>query len=109
MSTTDQRKQWADHIADEGRALELQQRAAGATHSPSEGPLPYTENELLAAAAAAVAAERERCARVADRWCAEAKLLEHFGHFTEAELRAGSVTACTVAAEIRRGDEPPSR
>lgn len=106
MSTSNQRNQWAEHIADERRAVEQQQRSAGATHSPTEGPIPFTENELRAAVAAAVAAERERCAGVADKWSAEAKLLERFGDFREPELRAGSVTASAVAAEIRKGEEP---
>lgn len=107
MSTSDQRKQWAQHIADEGHALELQQRAAGSSHSPIEGPTPYTENQLRSAVAAAVAAERERCAGVADKWRAEARLLEGLGDWTAGELRAGSVTASAVAAEIRRGETPP--
>lgn len=106
MSTSEQRKQWAQHIADEGRALELQQEAAGATHSPTEGPMPYTVNQLESAVAAAVAAERLRCAGIADTWCEEAKVLATFADFTEWELRASAATARALAAEIRNGAAP---
>lgn len=103
MSTSEQRKQWAEHIADEGRARELQQRAAGGTHTPTEGPLPFTASELEAAVAAAVSAERGRCAAIADTWCAEARLLAAFGDLTEWELRAAAAAARAVATEIRKG------
>lgn len=101
MSSSEQRKQWAAHIADEGRALEAQQRAAGATHSPTEGPLPHTASELESAVALAVAAERQRCAEIADTWSVEAKVLETFADFTQWELRASAATARAMAAEIR--------
>ena len=107
MSTSEQRKQWAAHLADEGRALEVQQRAAGATHSPTEGPLPHTVIELESAVAAAVAAERQRCAEIADSWCLEVKVLESFADFTQGELRASAATARAVATEIRKGAAPP--
>ena len=103
MDTSEQRKQWADHIADEDRALQLQQQAAGATHSPTEGPLPHTAEELEAAVTAAVARERQRCAEIADAWSMEARLLERFGDFTEWELRAATATARAVGGEIRAG------
>lgn len=101
MSTNEQREQWAAHIADEGRALDLQQRAAGGTHSPAEGPLPHTADELESAVAAAVAAERQRCAEIADSWGEEAKVLETFAEFTQWEVRASASTARAIAAEIR--------
>jgi len=101
MSGIEQRKQWAEHIRDEARALEVQQNSAGVTHTPVEGPLPHSADELTAAVAKAVAAERQRCAEVAERWSSEARLLEAFGDFTEWELRAASATARAVASEIR--------
>jgi hypothetical protein len=103
MSGTDQRKQWAEHIEDEAKALEAQQHSAGGTHTPLEGPLPYSADQLTAAVAEAVAAERQRCAELADRWSSEAKLLEAFADFTEWELRAASATARAVASDIRNG------
>lgn len=103
MSTHEQRDQWAAHIADESRALELQQRAAGGTHSPAEGPLPHTTEELESSVAAAVAAERQRCAEIADSWAAESRLLETFADFTQWELRAAAATARALATEIRKG------
>lgn len=101
MSTDEQRKQWAEHIADEAEALQRQQRAAGGTHSPVEGPLPYTAAELETAVAAAVATERQRCAGIADAWSNDARLLQVFADFTEWELRAAVATARAVAGEIR--------
>lgn len=70
MSNQDQRRQWADHMKDEAEALKRQQVTAGDTHSPVEGPLPHSSNDLQAAVAAAVAAENERCARLAEGWTA---------------------------------------
>lgn len=101
MSTSEQRKQWAEHIADESRALQIQQQAAGGTHSPLEGPLPYTGEQLEAAVAAAVASERQRCAELADAWSTEPKLLERFGDLTEGELRAAAATARALGGAIR--------
>jgi len=103
MSVIDQRKQWAEHIRDEAEALVLQQHAAGTTHSPMEGPLPYSADQLAVAVATAVAAERQRCAEIADTWNTEAKLLDAFGDFTEWELRAATATARAVGNEIRNG------
>jgi hypothetical protein len=101
MNTSEQRRQWAEHIADEGRALQRQQEAAGTTHSPREGPLPHTAEQLEAAVAAAVAGERQRCAALAEAWSAEPRLLETLGDLTEGELHAAAATARGVAAEIR--------
>lgn len=101
MSTSDQRRQWADHIRDESDARNLQQAAAGSTHSPVGGPLPYTEDQLAAAVASAVAVERERCADIADSWGGEPRLLAAFADFTPWELRAATETARAVAGEIR--------
>ena len=103
MSSIEQRKQWAEHIKDEAKALEVQQQAAGGTHSPVEGPLPYSADDLAVAVAAAVTAERQRCAEIADGWSAEAKLRDAFGDFTEWELRAATATARAVGNDIRRG------
>lgn len=103
MKSIDQRKQWADHMNEEAQAREAQQQAAGRSHSPVEGPLPYSANDLDEAVAAAVDTERQRCARIAESWSAEAKLLEAFGDFTEWELRAATATAQAVANDIRRG------
>ena len=46
MSGMAQRKEWAEHIRDEARALEVQQHAAGGTHSPVEGPMLYSAEQL---------------------------------------------------------------
>lgn len=103
MSTSEQRKQWAAHMADEDRARQLQQQSAGASHTPTEGPLPYSAQQLEAAVNAAVASERQRCADIADAWSVETKLMEAFGDFTEWELRAASATARAVGGDIRAG------
>lgn len=101
MTTSDQRRQWADHIRDESDARRLQQAAAGGTHSPVVGPLPYTEDQLALAIAEAVAAERERCAGIADSWGGEPRLLAAFAKFTAQELHAAAEAARAVAREIR--------
>lgn len=106
MSTNEQRKQWAEHLADERQALQIQQRAAGETHSPTEGPLPHTVDQLDAAVAAAVAAERQRCAEIAAAWASESRLRHAFGDFTAEELRAAAAAASAVADEIRSAAGP---
>lgn len=100
MSTNDQRKQWAEHIADEARALRVQQDAAGGTHAPTEGPLPYTADQLEAAIMRAVMAERQRCVAIAERWSGETVLRAAFGDFTERELSAAAAAARAVADEM---------
>lgn len=105
MSGSEKRKQWANHMKDEAKALELQQQAAGDSHAPVEGPRPYSADELgaavTAAVAAAVAAERQRCADIADSWRAETRLMRAFGDFTERELRAAALAVRAVGSEIR--------
>jgi hypothetical protein len=101
MSGNEQRRQWAEHMRDEARELEVQQHSAGGTHTPVEGPLPFSADQLAAAVANAVAAERQRCAEIAERWSSEATLLAAFGDFTQRELRGASATARAVAGEIR--------
>jgi hypothetical protein len=102
MSSIEQRKQWGEHMADEAKALALQQSAAGGTHSPVEGPLPHTEDDVAAAVARAVAAERQRCAAIAERWSDEAQVLGTFADFTEWELRAAVATARAIGNDMRR-------
>lgn len=102
MSNTEQRRQWAEHMDDEAKALQWQQRAAGGTHSPVEGPLPHSENDLAQAVAAAVHAERQRCAGIADRWREAALLPGTFPSQTEAERRAAAAIAAAIGDEMRR-------
>jgi len=104
MSEMEQRKQWAEHMEDEAKALEVQQHSAGDSHTPVEGPLPHSADQLAAAVASAVAAERQRCAEIAEGWSSQARLLEAFADFTEWELRAASAAARAVAGEIRNGE-----
>lgn len=108
MMDTEQRRQWAEHIKDEVDAIARQQQTAGVTHTPLERPHPYTADELAVAVGQAVAAERERCARLAESWSEESRLLGAFGDFTEWELRAGATVARAVAGQIR-DTVPPGR
>ena len=101
MNGADQRRQWSEHLEDEARALELQQQSAGETHSPLAGPLPHSADQLADAVAAAVAAERQRCAELADSWSTEARLQAAFGDFTAGELRAAAAAARAVGRAIR--------
>ena len=99
MTESTQRQQWAEHLRDEDVALQAQQRSAGDTHSPVQGPLPYSEDDLDSA----VRAERERCAVIADGWASEGKLLQAFADMTECELRAAAEVALAVGRAIRGG------
>lgn len=110
MSTKDQRQEWAQHIRDEDRAIALQQDSAGVGHTPVERPQPYTANELSASVAAAVAAERQRCAQIAERWSAEATVRGLLGDVSAPELLAATSTARAIAAEMRLTvDAPPKQ
>jgi hypothetical protein len=106
MNETNQRKQWAEHLQDEADALGLQQQSAGDSHTPVEGPLPHSADQLAIAVGAAVSQERLRCAKVAESWSSETRLLEAFGDFTERELRAAAVVARAIGREIRGGAGP---
>lgn len=106
MSEQEQRRQWAEHLKDEAVALQKQQAEAGGTHTPVEGPLPHSAADLGAAVAAAVGAERERCARVAEGWASEDRIQRAFGEFTAPELRAAASVARSIGSDIRASAGP---
>jgi hypothetical protein len=97
MNDSDQRNQWADHLRDEADARQAQQRSAGATHEPLQGPLPFSADDLEQA----VRAERERCAAIADRWASPAAVSEAFADMTEWELKAAAEVAGAIGRSIR--------
>jgi hypothetical protein len=97
MTDSLQRQEWADHLGQEREALRAQQRSAGDTHEPVQGPLPHTADDLKAA----ILAERERCAAIAAAWAAESRLRETFSDFTEWELKASAEVARAIANAIR--------
>ena len=97
MSDTRQREQWAEHLRDEQTARDTQQVSAGGTHSPVIGPLPHSVSDLEAA----VLAERERCAAIADTWASDARLRQAFSDFTQWELGAATEVAHAIARAIR--------
>lgn len=100
MSNREQRKLWADHRKDEAAALQEQQVSAGAGHSPVEGPLPHSADDLAAAVASAVDAERRRCVAIAREWEEEEKLQAAFASFTRDEVLAAALLARAMADEI---------
>lgn len=104
MSNTTQRAQWAEHLKDEAVELQAQQRAAGSTHSPVEGPLPHSADALESA----VRAERERCCAIASRWTSEAEVHRAFAEWTEWETRAAVEMARAILRDIREGDRGDS-
>jgi hypothetical protein len=106
MSDKEQRRQWAEHLRDEADALKGQQASAGGSHRPVAGPLPHSADDLTAAVAAAVAAERERCARIAEHWGAEERIGPAFGAFSPPELRAAATVARRIAGDIRASAPP---
>lgn len=105
MKTRNQRDQWADHLRDEAAAREAEQAAAGGSHEPVQGPLPYSADDLEDAIAAQVRQERERCAAIAERWCAQLALQDAFPDATDAELRAAAEAARRIALAIRAGQQ----
>jgi hypothetical protein len=100
MSEADQRKQWSDHMKDEAIALEEQQTSAGDTHSPVQR-WDARPGGADAEVSAATAAERQRCAGMADSWADAPRLQRAFPDFSEAELAAAGAALRALAAEIR--------
>lgn len=76
MTGPAQRDEWAEHLKDEARAIAQQQVSAGVTHEPVSGPLPYTQDQLTAAVAAAVLSERERCVELVQSIVTDPKLAQ---------------------------------
>ena len=106
MNRIENEKQWTEHMRDEAEAVQAQQLTAGSSHSPMAQHARYTEVQLGDAVRAAVAAERERCAALAEQWSSAERLQAAFGDFTEWELRAAASAARAVAGDIRRPAEP---
>lgn len=100
MSTRQRRSQRAEHLEDEGRAIALQQASAGATHSPVAWALPATPVEVAIAIRAAVAAERERCARLAETF-ATAPAAEAPPGTGAQQLAVAQATALRIARALR--------
>jgi hypothetical protein len=103
MKIRKQRDQWAEHLRDEAVAHEAQQVAAGASHTPAAGPLPFSADDMEEAVTAAVQRERERCAAIADHWGTQDALLTAFSDLTEWELRAAGEASRAIASAIRGG------
>jgi hypothetical protein len=59
---------WRRHSEDEAAARAVQQESAGEDHGPLAGPPPYGNEQVNLIAAAIVERERERCARLVERW-----------------------------------------
>ena len=100
MSSQQRRSERAEHLEDEGRAIALQQASAGATHSPVEWALPATPDALATAIREAVAAERERCARLAETF-ATAPAAEAPPGAGAQELAVAQATALRIASALR--------
>lgn len=101
MNQSRQREQWAEHLDDEASARKDQQAAAGPSHQPLEGPLPFSAENLEQATKAAVLAERERCARLVDGSASDEELAAAFPQFTEAQRRAAVEVLTALAADMR--------
>jgi hypothetical protein len=101
VNQSSQREQWAEHLNDEASARRDQQAAAGPSHRPLEGPLPFSAENLERATKAAVSAERERCAGLADGAAKEERLAAAFPQFTEAQRQAAAEALSALAADMR--------
>jgi hypothetical protein len=101
MSSQQRRSERAEHLEDEGRAIALQQASAGATHSPVEWALPATPDTLAIAIRAAVAAERERCARLAETFATAPAAEAHLPGADAQQLAVAQATALRIASALR--------
>lgn len=100
MSDQKQRDRWASHIEDERQAVDLQQAAAGDTHRPAEGPLPYTHDNLADAVTQAVLSERERCAAVVQSWTSEDRVGRVMPELTPEQRRLVILLASRIAQDV---------
>jgi len=100
MTDPRQRRQWADHLKDEAAALQAQQDSAGGTHVPQAGPLPHSADDLDQSRREARAAERDRCADIADEWADPSRIDAAFPGFTAAQREAASAAARAISAAI---------
>lgn len=101
MTDPRQRRQWADHLKDEAAALQAQQDSAGGTHVPQAGPLPHSADDLDQSRRDARAAERDRCADIAQEWADPSRIDAAFPGFTAAQREAASAAATAISAAIR--------
>jgi hypothetical protein len=97
-----QRAQWTEHMKDEATELQAQQVSAGEDHAPVGRPLPYSANDLDGAVAAAVQAEREACAAVAEAWASGATVQSAFADVSPAQVRLAQDVAGAIAQAIRQ-------
>jgi hypothetical protein len=89
-------------MKDEAAQLQAQQASAGDDHAPVGRPLPYSANDLDGAVAAAVQAERDACAAVAQAWASGATVQSAFADVTPAQLRLAQDVAAAIAQAIRQ-------
>ncbi|HZY18437.1 MAG TPA: hypothetical protein VFE82_08140 [Ramlibacter sp.] len=66
MTESNERREWSRILGDESAALQAQQATAGSSHAPVLGPPPYGDHGINMLVEAAVRAERDRCAALAD-------------------------------------------
>lgn len=102
MSDPKQRAQWSEHLKDEAAELQEQQTAAGEGHAPVGRPLPYSANDLEGAVWAAVQAECEACAALAEAWASGATAQSALAAATPAQVQAAQEVARGIAQAIRK-------
>jgi len=101
MSSQQRRSERTEHLEDEGRAIALQQASAGGTHSPVAWDLPATPVEAATAIRAAVAAERERCARLAETFATAPAAEAQLPGAGAQQLAVAQATARRIARALR--------
>lgn len=89
-------------MKDEATQLQAQQVSAGEGHAPLGRPLPYSANDLDRAVAAAVLAECDACAALAEGWASGAAVQSAFADVTPAQLRLAQDVARAIAQAIRQ-------
>jgi hypothetical protein len=105
MNSQQRRRQRAQHLEDEGRAIALQQASAGGTHSPVAWALPATPEALAIAIRAAVAAERERCAHLAENFATASEAAGRLPDSGAQQLCVAQATALRIARALRAETE----
>ena len=105
MNSQQRRSERAEHLEDEGRAIALQQASAGGTHSPVAWDLAATPDALAIAIRAAVAAERERCAHLAESFATAPEAAAHGLGAGVQQHSVAQATALRIARALRADTE----
>lgn len=100
-----QDQRWSDHLRDEARVLEGQQRAAGDSHAPTSRVQPFTQQNMSDEVLRAIQGERARCEAIARAWAEPGRLAAGYPALDEPHRALLCDLAAAISREIASGEE----